>query len=71
MRCPCREVQELKFNRLWRGSPQGYEDRVLDGPASGERGPKSIVRTGSWMGPPEGERAPRVGPISIVILARE
>jgi len=27
------------------------------------------VRTGSWMGPPQGERAPRVGPI--VILARE
>jgi len=25
------------------------------------------VRTGSWMGPPQGKRAPRVGPISIVI----
>ena len=29
------------------------------------------VRTGSWMGPPQGKRAPRVGPISIVIFARE
>ena len=29
------------------------------------------MRTGSWMGPPQGERAPRVGPICIVILARE
>ena len=29
------------------------------------------VRTGSWMGPPQEKRAPRVGPISIVILARE
>ena len=29
------------------------------------------VRTGSWMGPPQGKRAPRVGPISIVILTRE
>ena len=29
------------------------------------------VRTESWMGPPQGKRAPSVGPISIVILARE
>jgi len=29
------------------------------------------VRTGSWMGPPQGKRAPRVGPICIVILASE
>jgi len=29
------------------------------------------ARTRSWMGPPQGKRAPRVGPISIVILARE
>jgi len=27
------------------------------------------VRTGSWMGPPQGERAPRAGPICIVIPA--
>jgi hypothetical protein len=26
---------------------------------------------GIWMGPPQGERAPMVGPTSIVILARE
>ena len=26
---------------------------------------------GSWMGPPQGERAPREGSISIVILARD
>ena len=30
-----------------------------------------LVRTGSWMGPPQGYRAPRVVPIIIVILARE
>ena len=29
------------------------------------------VRTGSWMGPPQGKRAPRVGPISIVILTEK
>ena len=29
------------------------------------------VRTGSWMGPPQGGRAARVGPSSIVILARD
>ena len=29
------------------------------------------VRTGSWMGPPPEKRASRVGPLSIVILARE
>jgi len=29
------------------------------------------VRTGCWMGPPQGKRAPRVGPICVVILARE
>ena len=29
------------------------------------------VRTGSWMGPAQGERALRVGPIRIVILSRE
>ena len=28
------------------------------------------ARTGSWMGPPQGKRAPRVGPISIVIHRR-
>ena len=28
-------------------------------------------RTGSWMSPPQGKRAPRVGTISIEILARE
>ena len=25
-----------------------------------------LVQTGSWMGPPQGKRAPRVGPIIIV-----
>ena len=30
-----------------------------------------LVRAGSWMGPPQGKRAPRVGPIRGVILARE
>ena len=29
------------------------------------------VRTGSWMGPPQGKRAPWVGPISIAVLALE
>jgi len=32
---------------------------------------RGVERTGSWMGPPQGKRAPRVGPASIVILARE
>jgi len=44
-------------------------------PEEGSAGQKSrktqTVRTGSWMGPPQGKRAPRVGPISIVIIARE
>ena len=30
-----------------------------------------FVRTGSWTGPPQGKRAPRVGPICMAILARE
>ena len=29
------------------------------------------VRTESWTGPLQGKRAPKVGPISMVILARE
>ena len=29
------------------------------------------MRTGSWMGPPQGKRAPMVGPICVVIIARE
>ena len=31
----------------------------------------SRVSTGSWTGPPQGKRAPRVGPVSIVILVNE
>ena len=39
-----------------------------DGWGSGEG---KGVRTGSWMGPPQGKRAPRAGHKSIVIIARD
>ena len=50
------------------------EDRVLDGPilrapfSSG--GSMQDVRTGSWMGPPQGKRAPRVGPSKEAVRTR-
>ena len=53
----------------------GFEVRVQDGGGvwaleSGRRLGVS-VGTGSWMGPPQGKRAPRAGHTCIVILARE